>query len=207
MPHVAVALAVLSGISLLASLFIRRWFTIFFITAVFAAGNSYIAAPLNWRSLWSGHEFRLEPITPVTPPVPLEKLALPTDSPQEIIQKMGCYVCHRIPTVKESRFSSYCPVLIPGTLASLRITSPEYLARVKAGAAGAKSAREYIRESILHPDAFIVPGYERADGSDRSPMYPFYAKRFTKGALDVLVDYLMTIDVDAAVREGMIVGH
>jgi hypothetical protein len=207
MPHVAIALAALSGILLLTSLVFRRWRTFVLLTAFFAALNGYIAAPLHWKSFMGGHEFWLEAISPSTPPIALEKLALPTESPQEIILKMGCHVCHKIPTIPDSRFSNFCPVLIPKTMAPLRLTSPEYLAQVKTGLASATTPREYVKESILNPDAFIVPGFEKKDFPGESPMFHFYSKRFTKGALDVLADYLLTLDVDAAMRDGFIIGH
>ena len=38
-------------------------------------------------------------------------------------------------------------------------------------------------------------------------MYHHYQKRFTQGGLEVLVDYLLTLDVNDAMRDGFIIGH
>ena len=120
---------------------------------------------------------------------------------------MGCYVCHKIPYIPASRFSNFGPVLIPKTTAPLRLRSADYRDRVRNGKATATTAREYVMESILDPDAFVVPGYEDNEHPERSLMYHHYNKRFTPGGLEILVDFLLTLDVDTAVKEGLIFGH
>jgi hypothetical protein len=120
---------------------------------------------------------------------------------------MGCHVCHKIPYIPESRSSVVGPVLIPGTLAPIWIASPAYRARVEAGKAGAATPREYVIESILDPSAFIVPGYESKQNPERSLMFPHYDKRFTEGGLERVVDYLLTLDLEDARKEGMIFAH
>lgn len=207
MTTVALVLVAVSLGTFLSSFFLRRWRIFLAVTAVFALANAVIAAPLNWLSLVKGHEFVLKAIVAETPPVPIRKLALPTDTPKAIIRKMGCFVCHKIPDIPESRYSTLAPVLIPKTLAALRITSPEYLARVESGDAHATTAKEYVIESILHPNAFVVPGYEDPNNPGHSRMYPHYGKRFTRGGLDVLADFLLTIGVEDAIHDGYIVGH
>ena len=207
MVPLALFLMILSGLSLLLTFFIRRWRTFLILTTFFAILNSYIVAPLNWSSLLSGHPFLLKPITPTHPPVPLERLALPTDAPEAIIDKMGCFVCHKIPLIPKSRSSSVGPVLIAKTTAILQLKSKEYQDQIKSGHAAATTQREYIIESILKPDAFIVPGYEDQQHPENSLMYPHYDKRFTRGGLKVLVDFLLSLDVYSAMQDGMVVGH
>jgi cytochrome c oxidase subunit 2 len=47
------------------------------------------------------------------------------------------------------------------------------------------SAEDYIRQSILSPSAFIVPGYS-------DPMYKDYTKVFTDDDIQNLIAFLMT---------------
>jgi hypothetical protein len=207
MIYLAIGLGIVAAICLVVGLFWSRARVFLLVISFLALANSYAAAPLNWISFAKGSGFWLSPILPRTPPIPLEKLALPTDSPESIIQKMGCYVCHKIPRIPLSRQSDYGPILIPGTMAPRWITSSIYQERVKAGKAKATTPREYISESILNPDAFIVPGYSDKNDPEKSLMYPHYAERFTQSGLEVLVNYLLTLDVQAAVQDGLIVGH
>ncbi|HEX9757185.1 MAG TPA: hypothetical protein VGB26_05205 [Nitrospiria bacterium] len=177
------------------------------VVAFFALLNSTIAVPLNWQSLLKGKGFWLEPITSKAPPIPLEQLALPTDSPKMIIKKMGCYVCHKIPFFPDSRESEYGPILITGSTSNLIIASPGYQEQVHNGKAKATTAKEYIKESILNPSAFILPGYEDPKNPELSSMYRFYGERFTEGGLEVLVDYLLTLTAEDAMNDGLIIGH
>jgi hypothetical protein len=207
MIYLAIGLVIVAAICLILSPFWARARVFLLVASFLALANSYAASPLNWISFVKGSGFWLIPILSRTPPIPLEKLALPTDSPEAIIQKMGCYVCHKIPRIPLSRQSDYGPILIPGTMAPRWITSSIYQERVKAGKARATTPREYIIESILDPDAFIVPGYSDKNDLEKSLMYPHYAERFTQGGLEVLADYLLTVDVQAAVQDGLIFGH
>ena len=207
MTTLAIALIMVSGITLIYCFFIRRFRTFFLITSLFALINSFIAAPLNWTSLVQGYGFWLSPITSTSTPVSIHKLALPTDTPNVMIQKMGCFVCHKIPHHTASRLSNAGPLLIPKTTAHAWIETPEYQERVRMGKASATTPREYIIESILDPDAFIVPGYEKMENPEESMMYQHYDKRFTKGGLEKLADYLLTLDVKAAAQEGLIFAH
>ena len=207
MPWISIGLLIIACVALILRFLVKRWKTFLWITAVFAILNSFVAAPKNWISLINGHEFWFRPITPTTPAIPIERLALPTDTPQVIIRKMGCYVCHKIPEIPESHFSSFGPLLIPKTIAPLRLTSPEYIAQVKENKANATTPEEYIQESILNPDAFIVPGYEDTKNPDISIMYHHYSRRFTQGALDVLTEHLLTLDVETAAKDGLVFSH
>lgn len=207
MAPLAVFLIILSGLSLLLTFFVRRWRTFLILTTFFTALNGYIVAPLHWASLLSGHSFLLKPIVPTHPPIPTERLALPTDSPETIIDKMGCFVCHKIPLIQKSRSSDVGPMLISKTTVPFQLQSREYQDQIKSGHANATTPREYIIESILKPDAFIIPGYEDQRHPEISLMFPHYAKRFTSGGLEVLVDFLLSLDVYSAMEDGMVVGH
>ena len=133
------------------------------------------------------------------------QIALPTDTPKEIIHKMGCAVCHKIPTVPNATVGVIGPLLILKTTASLRLASPEYQARVKAGKAHATNPKEYVIESIVDPEAFIVPGYEPEKRPNFPPMYPHYRERFpNQDVLNFFALWLLQLDEDEAKREGLL---
>lgn len=123
-------------------------------------------------------------------------MALPDDTPERIVQKMGCFNCHKIPTASNAKIGALGPLLILKTNAPNRIKSPEYRKAVQEGRARAATPREYVVESILHPDAFLVPGFPDDMPHD-------YKEKFTVEALDKLVDFLLTLDEEAARKQGM----
>lgn len=207
MIYAAIFLIIVSCFTLVLAFFIKRWRAFLLVTSFFALINSGIAAPLNWMSLLRGYGFWLSPISSSSPPVPINRLALPTDTPEAMIQKMGCHVCHKIPHIPASRNSNVGPILIEKTLAPMRIASPEYQARVKSGKAHATTPREYVIESVLDPGAFIVPGFEKKENPHVSPMFPHYAERFTQGGLEKLVEFLLTLDAKTAAQEGLMFAH
>jgi hypothetical protein len=132
------------------------------------------------------------------------QMALPTDTPLQIIQKMGCAVCHKIPTVPHATVGVNGPVLTLKTTAPQRLASPGYRAAVAAGCAGATTAKEYVMESIVDPAAFIVPGYDPQAAPNTVAMFPHYRQKFTPEALELLALFLLTIDEEAAQREGLL---
>ena len=132
------------------------------------------------------------------------QVALPTDTPAMIVQKLGCFVCHKIPTVPNANVASNGPVLMLRTTAPLRLASPEYKARVKAGFAHATTPKEYVIESIINPTAFIVPGYDKEHNPGVIPMYPDYKERFTPEALEFLALFLLQLDENTARQEGLL---
>jgi putative heme-binding domain-containing protein len=81
------------------------------------------------------------------------------DKPEDMIMKMGCVACHKIPTTA-AKFGAVGPVLMEKTTAPKRIASPGYRARMKAGKAHATTPKEYIIESIVNPSTVIASGYE-----------------------------------------------
>ena len=90
-----------------------------------------------------------------------------------------------------------CHALTPGvTLVGPPLAGIATLAeqRVReAGYAGAaKSAKDYLRESILEPSRFVVPG-ERYAAGGRSLMPEGYEQRLESAQIDDLVAYLATL--------------
>lgn len=126
-----------------------------------------------------------------------------TDSVEEIIRKMGCSNCHQIPGIPW-RNGAIGPILIERTLAPKRIASPEYQSRVRAGKANAKTAKEYVMESILSPDSFVVPNFVYDSKTGHSVMYSGFDQQFSYNALEKLVDYLLTLDCASAKKDGLI---
>jgi cytochrome c2 len=125
------------------------------------------------------------------------------DKPQDIIMKMGCIACHKIPTTA-ARFGTVGPLLMEGTNAKKRIASPEYKARVAAGQAHAMSPKEYVMESIVNPNAFIVPGFGQGPKKDESPMPKEFSKKMTYEAISNLADFLLSIDEAVAKKDGLL---
>ncbi|HIE64707.1 MAG: hypothetical protein ABGX83_08115 [Nitrospira sp.] len=124
----------------------------------------------------------------------LKRTALVMDTPDVMIEKMGCFVCHKIPSVSIARIGVIGPLLILKTTAQKRIASPEYQEAVRAGKAKATTPKEYVLESIMHPGAFVVEGFSDGMPTD-------YPKKFTVGALEKLVDFLLTLDEELAMKE------
>ncbi len=128
---------------------------------------------------------------PAGPPV-----ALGSETAEEIVTKMTCYACHKIPGISVAKTGAIGPLLIEGSSAKRRIKSPEYKAAMKAGTAHATTPREYIIESIMDPSAFIVPGFV-------DDMLKDFRHKFTVSGLDVLVDHLIAQDEAAAIADGL----
>lgn len=130
-----------------------------------------------------------------------KKLALKDDSPDQIVQKMGCFACHRIPTIEFAKTGAVGPLLIEGENAARRIKSPEYKEAMKAGKAFATTPKEYVIESIMDPSAFIVPGFPAPGG--KSLMPPNFGEKFTYAAVSKLADFLLSLDAQAAIKDGL----
>lgn len=135
---------------------------------------------------------------PAGPPI-----ALVTDTPQQIVQKMTCFICHQIPGVPLAKTGMIGPLLIEKTNAPKRLASPEYQAMVKAGKAHARTPKEYVMESIVCPDCFIVHNFVQKATPEKSDMLQDFATKFTFGALEKMADYLMQQDCDAARKDGL----
>jgi len=135
---------------------------------------------------------------PAGPPI-----ALASDKVEQIFAKMGCIACHQIPGIAASKFGMIGPLLLEGHNAPKRIASAEYQAQVKAGKAHAKTPKDYIMESIMNPNAFIVPAFTPKTNPTVSPMIQDFATKFTYGALENVADYLLAQNCDTAKKDGL----
>jgi hypothetical protein len=130
-------------------------------------------------------------------------VVLSTDSPQDIIGKLGCPGCHRIPTTTAT-VGVIGPVLIEKTTAPKRLASREYQTLVAIGKAHASTPKEYVIESIVNLNAFVVPGYDRPTTPPTSPMPHGFGQKLTYDALDRLAEFLLTLGEAEAVKAGMV---
>jgi len=146
---------------------------------------------------------RLEARTPKSPEITFDPSAvLPTDAPQDMIVKLGCVGCHKIPTTTGT-FGVVGPVLIEKTNAPKRLASREYRASIDAGRTHASTPKEYVIESIVNPSAFVVPGYGLPTTPPSSPMPQGFGKKLSYDALERLADFLLSLDEAAAAKAGM----
>ncbi|MBI3802475.1 MAG: hypothetical protein HY282_01770 [Nitrospirae bacterium] len=156
---------------------------------------SKVTAREDWESYFgkklTSSDVR-ETTAPSAPPPPdLSKVGLAEESPEEIIEKLACYVCHKIPGVRVAQVGRIGPVLMLKTTAPQRLQSPAYQQALKEGRVRATTPKEYVIESILNPGGFIVPGFEDA-------MPKHFKERLTYAALNRLADFLLTLDAEAA---------
>jgi len=95
----------------------------------------------------------------------------------EVYRQQYCGVCHQLSAAATA--GMFGPTHDGmGTIALQRIQAPGY-------AGAATTAEEYIRESIVSPDAYLVPGYEVT-----SHHMPAYA-HLEEGDIDALVQMLL----------------
>ncbi|MFZ5877000.1 MAG: nitric oxide reductase [Nitrospirota bacterium] len=133
---------------------------------------------------------------PAGPPI-----AMGTDSPEQMIKKMGCAGCHAIPGT-EFTTGAVGPVLAEKMTSVKRLASAEYKARVKEGKAHAKTPKEYVIESIMNPSAFVVPMFAFGN-PNQSMMPPDFSKKFTYEAVEKLADFLLQQDEAAAAKSNI----
>ena len=100
----------------------------------------------------------------------------------DIINTMGCPLCHTIPGI-EGAVGELGPVLHEKINAPQRIKDPKYKGK-------AKSGKEYVRESILNPSAFLVYNEEAKEEYPDGLMPQDFASKLSVKALDKLVDFI-----------------
>ena len=158
---------------------------------------SKVTAKESWESYFGK---KLDVGSPAAPGVvqvaDAPKIAMQDDTPDQIVEKMGCFACHKIPGIAIAKIGMIGPLLIEGFNAPNRIKSKEYQEAVKAGKANARTPKEYVMESIMKPDAFIVPGFQ-------DDMLKDFATKFTFAALEKIAEYLLQQDEAAAIRDGL----
>jgi hypothetical protein len=92
----------------------------------------------------------------------------PAKTPQEFFQKYGCGACH-----KHEK----------GGIAGAIAPDLTHIGTVGATRKPGMSARDYIRESILTPTAFVVPGMPPI-------MPPGFGDKITGGEFEMIVTFL-----------------
>lgn len=116
--------------------------------------------------------------SPSLPVLSEDKVPLVTgDEPiQQIFLKAGCVVCHEIPGIPEAK-GRVGPPLVLGRSGEQRLRDPSYQG-------GAKTVHEYIIESVVEPDRFVVAGYPGRT------MPAWYGSKLSALALEKIAHYL-----------------
>ncbi len=90
--------------------------------------------------------------------------------------RSGCPVCHKIPGIPGAD-GQVGPPLVLGTTGEQRLKDPRYRGQ-------AKTVHEYIVESVLEPQRFVVHGYPE------HTMPNWYGSRLSALALEKMASYL-----------------
>ncbi len=105
-----------------------------------------------------------------------------TESIDQMINTLGCPLCHTIPGV-EGAAGMLGPILHEKTNALNRIKDPSYKGK-------ATNAKEYVRESILNPGAYVVFNEEAGEPYPDGLMPTTFSQMLSVEALDKLVDFI-----------------
>jgi hypothetical protein len=100
----------------------------------------------------------------------------------QMINTLGCPLCHTIPGV-EGAMGTLGPVLHEKTNAPNRIKDPNYKGK-------ATNTKEYVKESILNPGAYVVFNEEAGEPFPDGLMPTTFANQLSVNALDKLVDFI-----------------
>ncbi len=105
-----------------------------------------------------------------------------TETIDVMLNTLGCPLCHTIPGI-EGAVGELGPVLHEKVNAPQRIKDPRYKGKARTG-------RDYVRESILNPNAFIV--FNEAEGELFADglMPQDFANKLSVNALEKLVDFI-----------------
>lgn len=101
---------------------------------------------------------------------------------EEIINTLGCPLCHTIPGV-EGAVGELGPKLHEKSNAPNRIKDPKYKG-------SAKNTKEYVKESILKPGAYVVFNEEAGEPFPDGLMPTTFSQMLSVDALDKLVDFI-----------------
>lgn len=114
------------------------------------------------------------PATPLSP----EKIPLTTGEEPiaDIFVRAGCPVCHLIPGIPGAD-ARVGPKLVLGTTGVQRLNDPAYHGQ-------ARTIHDYVVESVLEPERFIVPGYPGRT------MPAWYGSKLSGLALEKIAAYL-----------------
>lgn len=107
-----------------------------------------------------------------------EKIPLTTGEEPiaDIFVRAGCPVCHAIPGIPGAD-GRVGPKLALGTTGTQRLTDPAYRGQ-------ARTIHDYVVESVLDPERFIVPGYPGRT------MPAWYGSKLSGLALEKIAAYL-----------------
>ena len=108
---------------------------------------------------------------------------------QAMINTLGCPLCHTIPGI-EGAMGELGPVLHEKINAPKRIKDPNYKGK-------AKNTREYVRESILDPGAYVVFNEEAGESFPDGLMPTTFAEQLSIKALDKIVDFISQTEAPA----------
>jgi cytochrome c2 len=126
-------------------------------------------------------------------PVAAAPAAEPTKVPASIVEKgkavynqYGCQACHAIEGFAEGQVGPALTNIY--VTAQKTIASPEY----KRSAGKATTVEEYIRESILNPNAYVVPQCPTGP-CPQGVMIQNFKDQISDDELEALIGYLMTL--------------
>ncbi len=108
---------------------------------------------------------------------------------QTMINTLGCPLCHTIPGV-EGAMGTLGPVLHEKTNAPNRIKDSRYEGK-------ATNTKEYVRESILSPSAYVVMNEEAGELFPDGLMPQTFSTMLSVKALDKLVDFISQTEAPA----------
>ncbi|MEP6935023.1 MAG: hypothetical protein ABI988_13955 [Nitrospirota bacterium] len=117
------------------------------------------------------------PVSSVTALTPGMVPLVTGDEPiAEIFTRAGCLACHIVPGILGAN-GRVGPPLILGDTGLARLADPAYRGH-------AKTVHDYVIESVLEPEVFVVPGYPA------STMPVWYGAKLSALALEKIASYL-----------------
>lgn len=105
-----------------------------------------------------------------------------TEPIDAMINILGCPLCHTIPGI-EGAVGELGPKLHEKTNALMRIKDPNYKGK-------ATNVKEYVRESILNPGAYVVFNEEAGEAFPDGLMPTTFSNQLSVNAIDKLVDFI-----------------
>ncbi|MDX2251828.1 MAG: hypothetical protein NW202_06055 [Nitrospira sp.] len=130
------------------------------------------------RAVGPAQDRPVDPGTALMATLSPEKMPLTTgEEPiDEIFTRAGCPVCHTIPGIAGAN-GQVGPKLVLGTTGTQRISNSAYRGQ-------ATTVRDYVVESVLDPERYIVPGYPGRT------MPAWYGLKLSALALEKIATYL-----------------
>lgn len=111
-------------------------------------------------------------------------------TPQGIVDVMACGLCHTIPGLENAVGTIGPDLTAMWDRATASIGSQDYTG-------GAGTVQEYVRESILTPNAYLAQDCPASEGGTApcraSIMPPNFGERLTAQQMEVMVDFLLSL--------------